>query len=381
MPTPAEIAAFVNANLNNPQAIVQAANQYGVSLNDIASATGYSGQEIGSYLGDNGLTSAAFTAAPPPPAPAPSSGPLSATDVAGARDWLTSQGYGTNGPGGFQYTGANNNNYNGMVAGAAQSKGWGANELSQILGGNFSTNMIQDWLTQNKPIVDTYQTVFEADRARAPAAPIGNAMPRPPVVGNTPGMGNAPGMPMRPPMPPGGGSAGMSTAPSGSYQQNPYLSGIADDITRRIGTARDQGLKAVRSDAIAMGGAGGTGQSFAEADVISRSLDNLGGQLTGLYGQDWNNQQNRDLQRYGMDQGFYTSQRGQDLAQIGLGSQLESQALQNQWYPISQFANIVGNLSGQNTSTTNSSQTGGGALGTLGGLLGTAQLGTNLKWW
>lgn len=356
-------------------------NSSGATANDIQSQFGLKAADM-SWLTNNiglNIPAAPAAAAPavsaPPPAPAPSSGPLSATDVAGARNWLTSQGYGTNGPGGFQYTGANNNNYNGMVAGAAQSKGWGVNELSQILGGNFSTNMIQDWLTQNKPIVDTYQTVFEADRARAPAAPIGNAMPRPPVIGNTPGM------PSRPPTPPGGGTIGMPTAPSGGYQQNPYLSGIADDITRRIGTARDQGLKAVRSDAIAMGGAGGTGQSFAEADVISRSLDNLGGQLTGLYGQDWNNSQNRDLQRYGMDQGFYTSQRGQDLAQIGLGSQLETQALQNQWYPISQFANIVGNLSGQNTSTTNSTQTGGGALGALGGLLGTAQLGTNLKWW
>lgn len=167
----------------------------------------------------------------------------------------------------------------------------------------------------------------------------------------------------------------------GSYTPNPYLGQISDDITRRTGLARDQALQGVRGNAIGVGQLGGSRQGVAEAGVINQSLDNLSGQLANLNFQDYTGQQNRNLQQYGMDQGFYTSQRGQDLAQIGLGSQLETQALQNQWYPINQAANIYGTLGGLNSSTTNTASQGGGALGALGGLLGTAQIGSNLKWW
>lgn len=171
----------------------------------------------------------------------------------------------------------------------------------------------------------------------------------------------------------------MPTATGGG--QNPYLGQISDDITRRTGIARDQALQGIRSNAIGLGGLGGSRQGVAEAGVINQSLDNLTGQLANLNFQDYTGQQNRKLQQYGMDQGFYTSQRGQDLAQIGLGSQLDTQALQNQWYPINQAANIYGSLGGLNSSTTNTSSQGGGAMGALGGLLGTAQIGSNLKWW
>lgn len=60
MPTPAEVAAFVDANKNNPQAIVNAANRYGVTLTDIAADTGYSDRAISIWLGNNGLTARDF---------------------------------------------------------------------------------------------------------------------------------------------------------------------------------------------------------------------------------------------------------------------------------------------------------------------------------
>lgn len=178
-----------------------------------------------------------------------------------------------------------------------------------------------------------------------------------------------------------GSPIGGGTPQLGGYTANPYLGQISDDITRRTGLARDQALQGIRGNAIGVGGLGGSRQGVAEAGVINQSLDNLTGQLANLNFQDYTGQQNRNLQQYGMDQGFYTSQRGQDLAQIGLGSQLETQALQNQWYPITQAANIYGSLSGLNSSTTNTASQGGGAMGALGGLLGTAQIGSNLKWW
>jgi Domain of unknown function (DUF4214) len=177
------------------------------------------------------------------------------------------------------------------------------------------------------------------------------------------------------------GMGGGAAPQMAGYTPNPYLGQVSDDLTRRNALARDQGLQAVKGNAIGVGGLGGSRQGVAEAGVINTSLDNLTGQLANLGFQDYTGQQNRNLQQYGMDQGFYTQQRGQDLQQIGLGSQLDTQALQNQWYPLQQAANIYGNLGGLTSSTTNTSQQGGGAMGALGGLLGAGQVSRNLGWW
>jgi hypothetical protein len=61
VPPPPQISAseinnFVQANLGNPQAIADAARQYGVSADALASATGYSGQQINDYFGKAGLS-------------------------------------------------------------------------------------------------------------------------------------------------------------------------------------------------------------------------------------------------------------------------------------------------------------------------------------
>lgn len=293
---------------------------------------------------------------------------LTPQQLAEAQDWIQSNGYGSFSPsGGFTLNGGTGEMAGWGILGAAQSMGYGADDVSAITRGAFTPDQIGSFQKQYQPQIDTYQSVFEADRGRAmqppaPAAPMAsNQFNTPPTLGS------------------GGG-------------RNPYLTGIADDITRRSQQALGRSFNMMDSSAIGTGGYGGSRQGVAQGIATANANDALTGNLASLFSTDFNNQQNRDLQKYGIDtnafltnkgqdQSFYTSQRGQDLAQIGLGSQLESQALQNQWYPISQFANIVGNLSGQNTSTTNSTQTGGGALGTLGGLLGTAQLGTNLKWW
>lgn len=290
---------------------------------------------------------------------------LTPQQIQEAQQWITSSGYGSFAPGGGFSLGSGGDNAAYGILGAAQSMGYNPADVSQITGGAYNPSQVTDFWTQNAPQVDTYQTVFEADKARAgqgaPAAPQSNQFNTAPTMG-------------------GGGG------------QNPYLSGIADDITRRSQQALGRSFNMMDSSAIGTGNFGGSRQGVAQGIATANANDALTGNLANLYGTDYTNQQNRDLQKYGIDtnafltnqgqqQGFYTSQRGQDLAQIGLGSQLDTQAMQNQWYPIQQYANIVGNLSGQNTSTTNSSQQGGGALGALGGLLGTAQIGSNLKWW
>lgn len=289
---------------------------------------------------------------------------LTPQQLAQAQDWITQSGYGSFAPGGGFSLGSGGDNAAFGILGAAQSMGYDPADVSQITGGAFNPAQVSDFWMQNAPQVDAYQSVFEADKSRAPQAPMAAASPysTPPTMG--------------------GGGGG----------QNPYLSGIADDIARRSQQALGRSFNMMDSGAIGTGNYGGSRQGVAQGLATAGANDALTGNLANLYGTDYTNQQNRDLQKYGIDtnafltnqgqqQGFYTSQRGQDLAQLGLQNQTDTQNLQNSWYPITQYANIIGNLSGQNTSTTNSTQQGGGALGALGGLLGTAQIGSNLKWW
>jgi len=63
-PSSEDINSFVQANIGNPQAIMQAAQQYGVSMDDLANATGYSSNQINDYFGNAGLGS--FGAQPAP---------------------------------------------------------------------------------------------------------------------------------------------------------------------------------------------------------------------------------------------------------------------------------------------------------------------------
>jgi hypothetical protein len=63
-PSAGDINSFVQANIGNPQAILQAAQQYGVSMDALADATGYSSAQIDDYFGNAGLGS--FNARPAP---------------------------------------------------------------------------------------------------------------------------------------------------------------------------------------------------------------------------------------------------------------------------------------------------------------------------
>ena len=63
-PSAGDINSFVQANIGNPQAIADAARQYGVSMDDLANATGYSSGQINDYFGNAGLSP--FDARPAP---------------------------------------------------------------------------------------------------------------------------------------------------------------------------------------------------------------------------------------------------------------------------------------------------------------------------
>ena len=53
--TDSDISAYVQANIGNPAAIAQAAQQYQVTAEDLARATGYSPQEVKTYFSSAGV--------------------------------------------------------------------------------------------------------------------------------------------------------------------------------------------------------------------------------------------------------------------------------------------------------------------------------------
>jgi hypothetical protein len=64
-PSAGDINSFVQANIGNPQAIMQAAQQYGVSMDDLANATGYSSGQINDYFENAGYGTSRSQPIPP----------------------------------------------------------------------------------------------------------------------------------------------------------------------------------------------------------------------------------------------------------------------------------------------------------------------------
>lgn len=162
---------------------------------------------------------------------------------------------------------------------------------------------------------------------------------------------------------------------------NPYLGLQGGAIARRMtDNLQRTVLPQISQYASAGGGYGGSRQGVLEANAIKDMNLGLGDSLAGLYGGDWAQQQNRQLSRYGMDQGFYTAQRGQDLQSVGLGADLISKGQQGQWTGIQGATGAYSPFTGLGN-TTQSGNTGGGFGGAVGGALGAAQFAKNAGWW
>lgn len=158
---------------------------------------------------------------------------------------------------------------------------------------------------------------------------------------------------------------------------NPYLSQQADAITQQATQNLNTNiLPGINSGAMAAGGFGGSRQGIAQGLAIGQTNQGITNSLAGLYGNAYEGDQNRALQRdltgqqlasqqsiagmqnqttrdlgfgnlglgytqagnnYNLglgqlglgnkqaDQNFYTAQRGQDLSQLGLGASLANQ--------------------------------------------------------
>jgi hypothetical protein len=112
----------------------------------------------------------------------------------------------------------------------------------------------------------------------------------------------------------------------------------------------------------------------------ARAATGLDSALAGLFGANWNADQNRALSQYQGDQTFYNQGRQLDQSGALLGGQLYNLSQQGQWSPYTNYANVLSPWSGFGT-TTSSGQQGGGATGAIGGALSGAALGKLMGWW
>lgn len=87
-----------------------------------------------------------------------------------------------------------------------------------------------------------------------------------------------------------------------AYQKNPYLDEMAGDITTQVNNNLQRNiLPNIRAESIAAGGYGDSRNAITDALAVGETNRNLSGALSNLYGTDYNNQMNRNMQQYGID--------------------------------------------------------------------------------
>lgn len=177
-----------------------------------------------------------------------------------------------------------------------------------------------------------------------------------------------------------GNGVGQVTLQTPTTAQNPYLTGMADDIGRRTRELLDENNLSITGQFAGGPGLGGSRQGVAQGVAAGKAADYLSGNLAGLYGTAWNSDANRALQKYQADQGFYGQQRGQDLSQAAVGSGLLNDGLNTQWGPLLNASRTYAPFTGFGN-TTQSQESGGGWQGAVGGLLTGASLGRQMGWW
>jgi hypothetical protein len=223
--------------------------------------------------------------------------------------------------------------------------------------------------------------------------------------------------------------ADSNAAGLNEYTANPYLDNIAAGITRQSNqNLQENVLPGIGQGAQGAGAYGGSRQGIAEGLAIGRAQSGLNDSLAGLYGGDFNNSMNRNLQKYTSDQGynlgvgnlglgyqnsdnaynlglgnlalgnqtgmqnFYSTQRGLDLTQYGLGANMYGQGNSgninagtgiyntgNQYLnapanAMGTFNGLVNGYTGFGT-TTGTNSSGGGITGAVGGAIAGANMG------
>jgi hypothetical protein len=180
--------------------------------------------------------------------------------------------------------------------------------------------------------------------------------------------------------PTAGNGVGQVTLNAPTTNTNPYLSSMADDVQRRTQEMLQKNNLGIQSNYVG-NGMGNTRQGVAQGVAAGKAADYLSGNLSNMFGTQYSNDQNRALQQYGMDQSFYTGQRGQDLAQVGVGAGLVQQGLQSPWQPLQNASQTYSPFTGFGSTTNSTPDQKGGWQGAVGGLLTGASLGKQMGWW
>lgn len=175
------------------------------------------------------------------------------------------------------------------------------------------------------------------------------------------------------------------------YQRNPYLDATSRDIGAQMFDQWNRNVApGLRSGAMATGGYGGSRQGVVEANALNDLGRNYSQALTGMYGTDYTNYQNRGIQRQGQAQSYDLGLRNNDLgfanldsniyqnnfnnsmqaANFGLGVQdylnrnnqtgiAAGTNLQNTQLEYQKYLNQAGNQAGSGWNTSTTTKTGG----------------------
>ena len=212
------------------------------------------------------------------------------------------------------------------------------------------------------------------------------------------------------------GVMAAGTAPQMPGGANPYLGQQADAIRQQVNQSLFQNqMPQINRGAVLNGGYGGSRQGIAQGLGLQGANNSIANATANLYGQAYEsdanranqydiasmqNQTTRDLGfgnlglgQQGLDNNFYTAQRGQDLQaqqqgynqgwgniynSLGLGqaeTNIGNQQQQAGFSPLQQYGSVIGPFSGLNGSTnTSAPATGGGVAGAAGGALTIAQI-------
>ena len=112
-------------------------------------------------------------------------------------------------------------------------------------------------------------------------------------------------------------------------------------------------MPSIRSGAMAAGGFGGSRQGVVEANGMSDMNRQYGQALTSMYGQDWSNQQSRNLQQQGINNSYDLGLRSSDLGFAGLDANINQNNFSNQMAGAKFGLDVYNTMGQQNANGTN----------------------------
>lgn len=236
---------------------------------------------------------------------------------------------------------------------------------------------------------------------------------------------------------PAGAAGGSSPSPVQGF--NPQLQGRIDALRGQFDERLDDSLHGIQQNAVAAGGLGSSRQGLAQGRAIGDSQRGFADATNNLLYNDWEQQQGRDLTKFGIEQqtglgyagldtqrylgdlsastqrylgdqgydlgmtragndltlgqgqlalgnqgqmlNFWDTERDNDRSDAALGASLYGSGVQGPWGPIQSATGAMQPFTGFGTTNTSTPSTGGGWQGLVGGALTGASVGRQMGWW